>query len=95
MLLSIGRRPRLAALYAEVEQVRGDSVRADWRIADLIRHADTCTAPEPGIVCPDDGPEFAALQQQVRAALTHEPRKQPVLARLSRRLPCDGCTAHA
>jgi hypothetical protein len=47
------RRPAPAAadLYAEVEQVRGDSFRADWPITDLIRHAATCGAPDPGIVC--------------------------------------------
>jgi hypothetical protein len=71
----------------------GDSFRADWRIADLIRHADTCTAPEPGIVCRTTA--RPALQQQVWTALTYEPRKEPDLARRSRRLPCDGCTAHA
>jgi 3'-phosphoadenosine 5'-phosphosulfate sulfotransferase (PAPS reductase)/FAD synthetase len=93
LLLSVGRRPRLADLYAEVEQVRGDSFRADRRITDLIRHAETCEAPDPGVVCPDDGPEFAALQDQVRAALTMEPRKEPELARDSGRRPmCDGCS---
>ncbi|MEU2588257.1 hypothetical protein ABZ612_36465 [Streptomyces avermitilis] len=53
LLLSVGRRPRLADLYAEVEQVRGDSFRADWRITDLIRHANTCGAPDPGVVWPE------------------------------------------
>jgi hypothetical protein len=53
-------------LYAEVEQARGDSFRADWRITDLIRHAEQCGAPDPGVVCPDDGPEFTALKKQVR-----------------------------
>jgi len=92
LLLSSGRRPRLADLYAEVEQVRGDSFRADRRIADLIRHAKSCGV-EPGVVCPDDGPEFTALQNQVRAALTMEPRKKPELARDSGRRPmCDGCS---
>ena len=94
MLLSIGRRPRLADLYAEVEQVRGDSFRADWRITDLIRHAAACGAPDPGVVCSDDdGPEFTALEEQVRAALEEEPRKEPDLARRTRRSPCDGCAA--
>ncbi|MFF3249347.1 hypothetical protein ACFYWY_37840 [Streptomyces sp. NPDC002870] len=93
LLLSVGRRPRLADLYAEVEQVRGDSFRADWRITDLIRHAATCGAPDPGIVCPDDGPEFTALQEQVGAALEKEPRKEPDLARRDGRTPCDGCAA--
>ncbi|MFJ3310872.1 phosphoadenosine phosphosulfate reductase [Streptomyces sp. NPDC086549] len=93
LLLSVGRRPRLADLYAEVEQVRGDSFRSDWRITDLILHAASCGAPHPGIVCPDDGPEFTALQQQVRAALEKDPRKEPDLARRDARVPCDGCAA--
>ncbi|MFD0033826.1 hypothetical protein ACWGDS_16540 [Streptomyces sp. NPDC055059] len=93
MLLSSARRPRLADLYAEVEQVRGDSLRADRRIAALIRHAKTCGI-DPGVVCPD-GPEFTALQIQiqVRTALTTQPRKEPELARDSGRRPmCDGCS---
>lgn len=60
-------RSRLAALYTEIEQVRDDSFCAGWRITDLIRHAEICGAPDPGIVCPDDGPEFTALEDQVRA----------------------------
>ncbi|MFJ1839971.1 phosphoadenosine phosphosulfate reductase [Streptomyces sp. NPDC088175] len=91
VLLSLSRRPRLAALYAEVERERGDSFRADWRITDLIRHAETCGVPDPGVVCADDGPEFAALQHQVRAALKKAPRKEPELARHGGRAPCDGC----
>ncbi|MCX5336860.1 hypothetical protein [Streptomyces sp. NBC_00140] len=51
--------------------------------------------PSPGSSAQTTGPEFVALQQQVRAALTHEPRKEPDPTRRSRRLPCDGCTAHA
>ncbi|MGW7425732.1 phosphoadenosine phosphosulfate reductase [Streptomyces sp. NPDC054813] len=95
VLLSIGRRPRLADLYAEVERARGDSFRADWRIADLIRHAEQCGAPDPGVVCPDDGPEFTALTKQVRTALQKEPRKEPELARHGGRALCDGCTVHS
>jgi hypothetical protein len=95
VLLTLRRRPRLAALYAEVEQARGDSFRADWRITDLIRHAQTCEAPDPGIVCPDDGPDFTALQQQVRAALKNDPRKAPDLARTSGRALCDGCAGRS
>ncbi|MET8291490.1 phosphoadenosine phosphosulfate reductase [Streptomyces sp. NPDC005132] len=94
LLLSAGRRPRLADLYAEIEQVRGDSFRADWRITDLIRHAKTCGAPDPGIICPDDGPDFTALQDQVRAALKVEPRKLPDLARDGGRALCSGCAVH-
>ncbi|WP_158711653.1 hypothetical protein [Streptomyces xylophagus] len=62
----------------------GDSFHADWRITDLIRHAQQREAPDPGVVCPDDGPEFTALQDQVRAALEKEPRKEPDLAPPSR-----------
>ncbi|MFJ3311106.1 hypothetical protein ACIPSA_50970 [Streptomyces sp. NPDC086549] len=40
--------------------MRGDSFRVDWRITDLVRHAERCGAPGPGVVCPDDGPEFTA-----------------------------------
>ncbi|MFF1517068.1 phosphoadenosine phosphosulfate reductase [Streptomyces sp. NPDC058305] len=94
LLLSAVRRPRLADLYAEVERVRGDSFRADWRIADLIRHARSCEAPDPGVVCPDEGPEFTALQAQVRAALKLEPRKEPDLARKRGRVLCGDCAAH-
>ncbi|WP_205523211.1 hypothetical protein [Streptomyces sp. RLB3-17] len=94
VLLSVGRRPRLADLYAEVEQLRGDSFRADWRITDLIRHANTCGAPDPGVVCPDDGPDFTALQEQVRERLKKDPRKEPEMARRSGRALCDGCTDH-
>ncbi|MFD9464261.1 phosphoadenosine phosphosulfate reductase [Streptomyces sp. NPDC060027] len=91
--LSAGRRPRLADLIAEVEQVRGDSFRADGRITDLIRHSRTCGSPDPGIICLDDGPEFTALQIQVRAALQLEPRKLPDLARDRGRALCNGCAA--
>ncbi len=74
-------------------ETRGDSFRPDWRITDLIRHAAHCEAPDPGIVCPDDGPDFTALQTQVRQALRREPRKKPELARRAGRALCDGCTA--
>ncbi|WP_327188201.1 hypothetical protein [Streptomyces sp. NBC_01334] len=92
-LLSTGRRPRLADLYAEVEQVRGDSFRADWRITDLIRDARTCGAADPGVVCADAGSEFAELQAQVRAALKLEPHKEPDLARKRGRALCGDCAA--
>ncbi|WP_256255745.1 phosphoadenosine phosphosulfate reductase [Streptomyces sp. MUSC 14] len=95
LLLSVSRRPRLADLYAEVERVRGDSFRADWRITDLIRHAEQCGAPDPGVVCPDDEPDFTVLRDQVRAALKKEPRKKPELARRGGRALCDGCTIHS
>ncbi|MEU9919476.1 hypothetical protein [Streptomyces sp. NPDC051001] len=76
-------------MYTEVKQVRGDNFRANWGITDLIRHGARARHRYP-----DNGPEFAALQQQLRAALTRAPHKEPDLARCWR-LPSDGCTAHA
>ncbi|MFF0142622.1 hypothetical protein ACFYRN_40095 [Streptomyces sp. NPDC005227] len=61
--------------------MRGDSFRADWRISDLIRHARTCGAPDLGVVCADEGPDFDALEAQVRGALKLKPRQEPDLAR--------------
>lgn len=94
VLLSIGRRPRLADLYAEVERVRGDSFRPGWRITDLIRHAEQCGAPDPGVVCLDDGPEFTALEAGTGGA-AEGARKEPELARRAGRAWCDGCTVHS
>ncbi|MGW7667492.1 hypothetical protein ACWGJX_10150 [Streptomyces sp. NPDC054775] len=71
-------------------EIRGDSFRPDWRITDLIRQ---CGAPSPGVVCPDDGPEFTALEEQVRAALQRKPRKEPDLACHDRGVLCEGCAA--
>lgn len=51
-------------------KIRGDSFRAHWRITELIRQ---CGAPSPGVVCLDDGPEFTALAEQVRAAMKRRP----------------------
>ncbi|MET7899066.1 hypothetical protein [Streptomyces mirabilis] len=79
----------------KVEQVRCDSFRADWRITGLIRHAETCRAPDPGVVYTDGDPEFTALQEQVRQALKKDPRKEPELARRGGRDLRDGCTAHS
>ena len=53
----------------------------------------SAVAPGPGVVRPDDGPEFTALEEQVRAALKREPRKEPDLARDGGRALCDGCAA--
>jgi hypothetical protein len=73
--------------------VRGDSFRADWRNANQIQHATACEAPESGAICPDDGPEFTALEDQVRASQREKPRKAPGLARRTQRSGGDGCAA--
>lgn len=96
LLLAVGRRPRLAALYAEVERVRRDSFRPDRTIQELIDLAAAPGAPDPGVVCDDDTPEFAALQDQVRTALHRPARKNPQLALLAdppSAAGCAGCSA--
>ncbi|MCT9093463.1 phosphoadenosine phosphosulfate reductase [Streptomyces sp. ASQP_92] len=94
LLLAVARRPRLAALYAEVETARGDRLRPDWSITDLIRHASTCGIPDPGVICPDNGPDFTALERQVRTQLTQPPRKPVGLAaHHTGRTLCEGCQA--
>lgn len=93
LLLSVGRRPRLAALYAEVEAVRGDTFTPRLRLHDLIHQVERGDAPDPGLVCADDSPAFDALVRQVRAALVLPPRK-PVDRSRDAALSCtqcDGC----
>ncbi|GGV69798.1 hypothetical protein GCM10010277_80160 [Streptomyces longisporoflavus] len=93
LLLPGGRRPRLACLHAEAKQVRGDSFRADPRIADPVRHAKTCAVGPGGVDLGVVGPEFTALHHQMREALTMKPLKKPGPARGSGRRPtCDHCS---
>lgn len=95
LLLAVGRRPRLAALYAEVEEARRDSFKSDITMRQLIGPAAAPGAPDPGIRVDDDTEEFTALRDQVRAALHLPARKAPDLALLpgSTQLPCQGCPA--
>ncbi|QKV90384.1 phosphoadenosine phosphosulfate reductase [Streptomyces sp. NA02950] len=76
LILAARRRPRLTALYAEVERVRGHHFRRDLSIAALVELAKRPGGPAPGVVLPDDGPEFDALEDTVRAALTEPPRRK-------------------
>ncbi|MFJ5218776.1 phosphoadenosine phosphosulfate reductase [Streptomyces sp. NPDC088354] len=76
LILNARRRPRLTALYAEVEQVRGHRFRQDLSIAELIALAKRPGGPAPGVVLSDDGPEFASMAAAVRAALTEPPRRK-------------------
>jgi len=86
LLLYSGRPPRLADLDDDVKSIRDDSFRPDKRITDLIRRAKTYRV-DPGVACPDNCPDFTALQVQVRAALTAKPSKKPELARGQRLAP--------
>ncbi|WP_127354852.1 hypothetical protein [Actinacidiphila soli] len=75
LILAVRRRPRLTALYAQVEQVRGHRFRQDLSIAELLQLAQRRGGPAPGIVLADDGPEFDAMAAAVRAALAEPPRR--------------------
>jgi len=77
LLLAARRRPRLTALYAEVERVRGHRFRQDLSISQLIELAKRPSGPAAGIVLDDDGPQFEALESAVLAALTQPPRRRP------------------
>ncbi|MFJ1837959.1 phosphoadenosine phosphosulfate reductase [Streptomyces sp. NPDC088175] len=95
LLLGVLRRPRLAALIAHVEHVRGDTFRPDWSMHDLIAWSQLPGAPSPGVVIADETPAFDALEESVRAALRKPPRKEPDLSRGGRAaLPLlrDTCT---
>ncbi|MDX6349925.1 MAG: hypothetical protein QOF84_4715 [Streptomyces sp.] len=65
LILAVRRRPRLTALYAQVEQVRGHRFRQDLSIAELLQLAQRRGGPAPRIVLADDGPEIEELSDPV------------------------------
>ncbi|MFB7649349.1 phosphoadenosine phosphosulfate reductase [Streptomyces sp. NPDC056084] len=97
LLLAVARRPRLAALYAEVEYARGIPFNPNTTITALIEEAARTGAPDPGVVLDDDTPDFDALKTTVRAALTLPPKRKPRPGTGPGTLPplgggCDGCS---
>ncbi|MER0443086.1 phosphoadenosine phosphosulfate reductase [Streptomyces sp. Edi4] len=97
LLLAVARRPRLAALYAEVEYARGIPFNPNTTITALIEEAARPGAPDPGVVLDDNTPDFDALQTAVRAALTLPPKRKPRPGTGPGTLPplgggCDGCS---
>jgi 3'-phosphoadenosine 5'-phosphosulfate sulfotransferase (PAPS reductase)/FAD synthetase len=100
LLIGVGRRPRLAELYRHVEEVRDEPFRRDWSMRHLIDLAQAPGAPAPGVVLPDDGPEFEALDRAVRAALLLPPRSiradkdtGPATGQTDLLDACSGCEA--
>jgi 3'-phosphoadenosine 5'-phosphosulfate sulfotransferase (PAPS reductase)/FAD synthetase len=95
LLLGVARRPRLAALYAEVEAVRRMPFNPNTSMARLIEAAGRPGAPVPGVVIEDEGPEFDALETAVRQALTKPPKRERWTGADRATLPvgsgCDDC----
>lgn len=69
LLLSARRRPRLANLYAVVEREIGHRFKSDRSLSEIIELSKAPSAPAPGIVLPDSGPDFAATERAVLDAL--------------------------
>lgn len=97
LLLAVARRPRLAALYAEVEYRRGVPFNPNTTITALIDEAARPGAPDPGVVLDDDTDDFHALEQAVHAALARPPKREPRPGQGPGTLPilgagCDGCS---
>jgi 3'-phosphoadenosine 5'-phosphosulfate sulfotransferase (PAPS reductase)/FAD synthetase len=76
LILTARRRPRLTALYAEVEQRTGHRFRLDLPISRLISLAKQPGGPQPGVVLDENTAEFDALVHRVHAQLD-----QPVALR--------------
>ncbi|HEX6359477.1 hypothetical protein [Actinophytocola sp.] len=72
LVLAIRRRPRLARLYARVEERLGHRFRANASIASLIVRADEPGWPDPGVVLDEQTPEFDQLEADVLSALDRE-----------------------
>lgn len=93
LILATRRRPRLAALYAEVEHAIGHAFKLTMPMSRIIELAEEPGGPKPGVVLDEEGPDFAALEAAVRAQLT-----EPVRLRASTdfspvSLDCRSCAA--
>jgi hypothetical protein len=94
LILAVRRRPRLAALYAEVEHAIGHAFKLALPMSRILELAEEPGGPKPGVVLDEDGPEFAVLEAAVRAQLA-----EPVKLRASTDfttvppgcLSCSGC----
>lgn len=69
LILAARRRPRLAALYHEVEVRIGHAFKVGMPMSRILEWAQEDDGPAPGIVLTEDGPEFTALEEAVRAQL--------------------------
>ncbi|WP_158886164.1 phosphoadenosine phosphosulfate reductase family protein [Amycolatopsis anabasis] len=92
-ILAVRRRPRLAALYHEVEQRTGHLFKLDLPMSRLLKLAAQPGGPDPGVVLDEQNPEFDALEARVRRHLD-----QPVKLKASTAhttdpgcLACTGC----
>lgn len=71
LLLNTRRRPRLTNVYATVERETGHRFQPDRSLAEIIELSRAANAPAPGIILPDSGPDFVAMERAVFSALKH------------------------
>lgn len=70
LILAARRRPRLADLYAEVEQRTGHHFRLGMPMSAIIAWANEPGGTAPGVVLDENTPEFDAFAAAVRSRLT-------------------------
>ncbi|WP_435219102.1 phosphoadenosine phosphosulfate reductase [Streptomyces sp. bgisy034] len=96
LLLTVGRRPRLAELCALVEHVRQVPFNPNITMAELITLSRRRDAPDPGVEV-EETEDFERMERDVHAAL----RKPPTWDSKARTGPgqilhnaagCDGCS---
>lgn len=93
LILAARRRPRLAALYAEVERSIGHAFKLTMPMSRILELAEEPVGPEPGVVLDEVGPEFDALEAAIRAQLA-----EPIRLRASTdftTVPPSGCQSCA
>ncbi|MFJ4648181.1 hypothetical protein ACIP6Q_32275 [Streptomyces bobili] len=96
LLLTAGRRPRMAELCALVERVRQVPFNPNITMAELIALSRRRDAPDPGVLV-EETEDFERMERDVHAAL----RKPPTWDSKARTGPgeilhsaagCDGCS---
>jgi hypothetical protein len=96
LLLTAGRRPRLAELCALVERVDQVPFHPNITLAELIALSRRRYAPDPGIEV-EESEDFARMERDVHAALRKPPTWDSTAGTgpgelLHRAAGCDGCS---
>ncbi|ATY17144.1 hypothetical protein CU254_41955 (plasmid) [Amycolatopsis sp. AA4] len=92
-VLAARRRPRLAALYHEVEQRTGHRFKLELPMSRVLELAAAPGGPEPGVVLDEQNPEFDALAARVRTRLDRPGRRPGSTSHTAdpASLSCTGC----